>query len=1065
MLVETRAGGRLLRDRYEPLEVVGSGGEGEVVLARDHQHDRRVAIKIRHVAGDADRERILSEARLLLNLRPHGSVPLVREDFFANDRYYLVMDWVEGANLATTLRQNGTPGLGYEVVCRWMSQVAEALDHLHSHDPPILHKDVKPANVVLTSDDHAVLVDFGIARSTAAATSAAGTPMYIAPEITSGRPPGRAADVFALAVTTFELLSGTLPAPGTVADWSTVPPEHRERVLEALAKGLAIDPDNRPPSAGTFAEMLVPPSTPHNLPASFSSFVGRDREVDELVDLLTTERLLTLTGTGGVGKTRLAIGVAMRVLARYPAGITLVELGALTNPDLVVNAVAKALGLTPPPGTPMLEVIIAALTSGRRLIVLDNCEHVIDATAHLAEALLRSCPDLSILATSREALRLTGERAWPVPSLEIAVEGDSLGEILASESVRLFCDRARAAGRDLELDLPNATSLAHVCGRLDGIPLAIELVAPLVTRFDPAEIADRLDDRFRLLTGASRTALERHQTLRAAVDWSFSLLEERERALLRRMSVFASGFRSEELADVCADELLLTGDVEAVADRLVEKSLVEHDHRDRKRFRLLETIRQYARDRLVEAGESEALRRRHRDRFMEIVEGAVPHLVGPDSPGWVSRLGLEHDNLRAAHDWSLGDDPTKGLRIEAALYPLWLVSAQWEEARVRLEAALDAHDGSVTRTRARCLAALAQFTAGVTEGAETMALEALTTARAAGDVLAEAIALCVEAECAILQQRPDAGEAVQAAVDASRRLGHEEPLAPRVQQYGFNLLLTLDQDGRWDRAPQHVEDFRRLAEATRDPYLRMTVPMWSALFDSPGADLSYAEWEELIELSRELDHRTLEAGLKSAVGMTAIRKGDLERARSAFEEAAIYHRKTGYTADVASSLLFRGHLAVVDRDIPTATACYDETLAIGAFMPWFVQQSEAGRAFTAVLQGNTKDAARHAASSLELARSYPDRMAASDSLRAAAGVAAMGGDVEATAVLLGAEDSVLHNTPQLWRTFRDLLDPVVVGSTVHEMEGGPLRSGTERGRTMTRAEVIDLALATVHSAV
>jgi non-specific serine/threonine protein kinase len=349
--------------------------------------------------------------------------------------------------------------------------------------------------------------------------------------------------------------------------------------------------------------------------------------------LLSTTRLLTLTSTGGCGKTRLAHEVAARVLPAYEHGVWLVELAALSDPVLVAQTVASVLGVREVPGRTIEETLAGYLREESLLLILDNCEHLIDACARLAESLLRTCPGLGVLATSREALGIAGEATFRVPSLSAPEPGDTAAERVGNfEAVRLFLERARLAASDFRLTDENAPAVAEICRRLDGIPLALELAAARVRSLTAAQIAERLDDRFRLLTGGSRTALPRQQTLRALIDWSHDLLAEDERALLRRLSVFAAGWSLEAAQAVCAGEGISSDEVFDLLVHLIDKSLVQAEVQGSEaRYRLLETVRQYARDKLAETGEAAAVRDRHLGFFLQLAEEAQPALLGAES--------------------------------------------------------------------------------------------------------------------------------------------------------------------------------------------------------------------------------------------------------------------------------------------------------------------------------------------------------------------------------------------------------------------------------------------------
>jgi non-specific serine/threonine protein kinase len=354
----------------------------------------------------------------------------------------------------------------------------------------------------------------------------------------------------------------------------------------------------------------------HNLPLQLTSFVGREQALAEVGQLLATTRLLTLTGAPGVGKTRLALQVADEMWDAYADGVWLVELAALADPALVPQAVAAVLGVQEPPGRPLLGTLAEALRAQQVLLVLDNCEHLLAACATLADQLLRAGPHLEILATSREALAVAGETTWRVPSLAVPADapasGDGGATLVECEAVRLFVARACAAVPSFTLTERNAGAVGHVCRRLDGIPLALELAAARVRALPVEQLAVRLDDRFRLLAGGSRAALPRQQTLRAAVDWSYALLPEAEQVLLRRLAVFAGGWTLEAAEAVCAGDGLAPENVLELLVELVNKSLVlAEEAGGERRFRLLETLRQYAWEKLQAAGEEAAVRGRH----------------------------------------------------------------------------------------------------------------------------------------------------------------------------------------------------------------------------------------------------------------------------------------------------------------------------------------------------------------------------------------------------------------------------------------------------------------------
>jgi len=417
----------------------------------------------------------------------------------------------------------------------------------------------------------------------------------------------------------------------------------------------------------------------NNLPQQRTRFIGRETALADCAQLLSDARLLTLTGIGGCGKTRLALQLAQQQLAEYPGGVWFVDLAPLQDAQRVAGAVATTLGVREDADTPLTERLASELAQRRVLLVLDNCEHVIDAVAVLIESLLTSCNQLRIIATSREPLGVAGEQIYPVRPLSLPATSE-LDAIQGSEAVRVFVDRARLALPDFVVDERNASSIAEICRRLDGIALAIELAAARVTMLSVDEIRVRLDDRFRLLIGSSR-ALPRHQTLQAMMQWSYDQLSPLERHLFRQLSVFVGGWTLAAAARVAGD----TADEHEVLERLThlhEKSLliVDRDNNAQPRYRMLETVRQYALDRLHESGQGDAVRTQHLLHYLALADEAAAHLMGPEQGVWIVRLLQEQENLLAAHAWCqhAPGGAERGLRLVDSLSVYWASSAQTE---------------------------------------------------------------------------------------------------------------------------------------------------------------------------------------------------------------------------------------------------------------------------------------------------------------------------------------------------------------------------------------------------
>ena len=474
-------------------------------------------------------------------------------------------------------------------------------------------------------------------------------------------------------------------------------------------------------------------ATPNNLPAEVTSFVGREPQLAELRRLLHRSRSVTLTGPGGAGKSRLALRLAGQTLERHPDGVWLIDLAPIGDGRLLENSLAAVCGFKEDSNRAVVDVLAEGLASRRSLIVLDGCEHLVDACAELASRLLKSCPRLSILATSRETLGIAGEIIWRTPSLTLprAEDAGRPELLMESEAIRLFVDRARLSRSDFEIHHVDTGALAQICTRLEGIPLAIELAAGLVGVMSVAEILERLGHRFRLLTGGSRTSLPRHQTLREAVGWSYGLLDSSEQALFARLAVFAGGFELAAAEAVVHGDAIGADDVLPMLSRLVQKSLVVADpgHPGFTRYRMLDTIREYALEKLQELGEGQ-WRRRHADYFAEWAVTEVGALSGPDQIAAMHRIDSEQPNIRLALEWSLSEQPDSALRLAAAMGQFWWMRRRFSEGLEWLRRAVNV-ESSKLDLRAAALVARARLSrrTGDYEGAASEAKEAARLAR------------------------------------------------------------------------------------------------------------------------------------------------------------------------------------------------------------------------------------------------------------------------------------------------------------------------------------------------
>jgi predicted ATPase/DNA-binding SARP family transcriptional activator len=556
--------------------------------------------------------------------------------------------------------------------------------------------------------------------------------------------------------------------------------------------------------------------TPHPgvLPVELTPFIGRSTELEELERLLAAGRLLTLTGAGGSGKTRLARELAEResVSARVVAWV---ELAALDDPALIPQHVAKECGV--PDEVRDVATLLAVLRAHGGLVVLDNCEHVVDACAELVDTILRGCPELRILATSREALGVKGERAWLVPPLSLPAEDTADPAVAESfEAVRLFVDRARDAIPEFALTPQTTPAVVAICRRLDGIPLAIELAAARVRVLPPEQLSQRLGDAFRVLTGGGRTAVPRHRTLRATMDWSHDLLRDGSKVLFRRQAVFRGGFTLDAAEAVCAGDEISADDVLDLVARLVERSLLTvHEHGGSARYHALETVRQYALERLAESGEEEQVRRRHARHVLRAVEDAAAHGNKPSRRAAFDPLFLEMDNIREALAWTREHDPPAHVRLAGQLGWFWFSVGHWTEARRWMEGALAlpaAADAGVDRARLLfAVASVATLQADVAT-ARPWLEEAVDLAGRLEDDEIQAYALNYLGMTYVQQGRPEGRVQCQQAADWFRAHGDDYGLRLALLLIGMTAQMQGDREAAIRITAEAVDVARRFGQ-------------------------------------------------------------------------------------------------------------------------------------------------------------------------------------------------------------------------------------------------------------
>ncbi|QOV89046.1 protein kinase domain-containing protein [Humisphaera borealis] len=1032
--------------QYKLLRPVGAGGMGVVYLAWDVELERDAAVKVlkRDALGAAGtdvellQQRFLREARSAAKLS-HPNVAAVyqvgRHGTRRRARVFIAMEWLAGGSLADHLQ--------HHIILDWRDATAAvrdaALGLAAAHGSGIIHRDIKPSNLMRTPTGQVKLVDFGLAREFAAvsdlteAGSIMGTPTYMSPEQCRGEPATPLSDVYALGCTLFHLLASRPPfeaesVPGLLHQQINEPlPDIRrfaedvpEALMAVLARACAKRPADRFATAAELADALsaaltngagrstaipatikvaIPVDPPNNLPHETSSFVGREQELADIATALAAARLTTLLGPGGTGKTRLALQTARRSLRMFPAGVWMVELANIAagvTPDAVARAVSSALGLKESSGRSAADILADHLRDADALLVIDNCEHLIETAAQLCADLLERCSKLRLLATSRQPLRIPGETALRVPSLTTPDTDDvPLAELEQLPSVRLFVERARAVRPGFALSQDNAPAIARICRRLDGIPLAIELAAARAKVLSAQQIAERLGDAFKLLTGGSRTLLPRQQTLRALIDWSYELLDDRARAALARMSVFAGGCTFEAAESILPDgtdapdapEVTLKPEADFVHDvsaavpidaadvldllcELVEHSLVIADERDGVvRYRMLETIRQYAAEKLaVSPIERRAVRTRHARFFEDFAVTSVQSIQGPTQAQTLAALAADHDNLRAAMDHSIQDRRVEiAVPLGAALAKYWNIRGMMAEG-VRTVDAIMQLNPPENATLARLLdsgGVLAIYFGEPGRAAEWFE-RALALARAAGELPIVSSALnnlsTLAKEQGDLRKAYDLG---QQALQVRLVLGDLALIAGSYNNIG-NIA----------RAMGRPQEARELLGKSMAIAIKRDDTRWIAYghlnlgeleVEQGNADIALPLYTKCLEILKGLDEEWGMAYAEEGIARCLLAKGDLSGARSRLESALAVCRKFGDKANMADQLDFLAHVELQ--------------------------------------QGNPNDAMAHSAASTDLRLTINDRGGIATSLETRALLLAAT-DSARSAALLGCADQL-----------------------------------------------------------
>ncbi|HEX3353824.1 MAG TPA: tetratricopeptide repeat protein [Terriglobales bacterium] len=921
---------------YEIVELLGAGGMGEVYRARDTRLDRNVAVKVLPptLSADSDRLRRFEQEARSASALNHPNIITIYELGHDGATHYIAMELVEGRTVRELLYSGMLP------LRKAIEIAAQAADGLtKAHEAGITHRDLKPENLMVTEDGFVKILDFGLAKLTLPSgelsdsnTTVAwhtrpglvmGTMQYMAPEQVSGSRADFRTDQFSFGLVLYEMVTGKIAFQKSTTAETLVAilreqalpigvqnPEAPAPLCWVIERCLAKEADKRYVSTRELARELAAirdrfsekpvrqvETRPTNLPVQRTGFVGREREVDAAKDLLLRPevRLLTITGPGGIGKTRLAVEVASGLVECFPGGIHFIPLSSLSDPGLIASAIVQTLGIREAGGQSPLEILRESLRDSLRapmLLVLDNFEHLMEGAATVADLLVMG-PNVKILVTSRAALHVYGEHEFPVAPLALPDSRSMPAPDVLSQcpAVALFVQRAVAAKPDFELNRENAPAVAEICARLDGLPLAIELAAARVKVLSPASLLARLANRLQLLTGGARDLPQRQQTLRGAMDWSYDLLSADEQMLFRRLAVFVGGCNLEGVEAVCDARDDLNLDLLDGMASMVDKSLVKQieSATGESRFVMLETIREYALEKLEASGEKALTKRAHAAYCLVLAEEDAKGQSGEQAVSGLERLTMEHENFRAALEWlTENGDADWGLRLGTALFRFWEVREYLAEGRDSLGKVLKlAGAAAPTKARARALFSAGVFAVeqGDFVSADALIGESRDIARQLGDTHGVAVSLN-----AMAVNARDQGDIVQAnslfeeSLAVWRKLGDQMAVARSLS----NLASVVKLQGEYDRAR--------------------------------------ALYAECLSIFKDLGDKTGVAWSINYQGDVARDQCDSQSARTLYEQSLAMFRELGDRWGVAGTLADLGTLAREEGNYPEANACYRESI-------------------------------------------------------------------------------------------------------------------------------------------